>query len=124
MRIALTNAACPEQKFNISQLPATIGRQPRAAVRLDDRRVSHFQCVIDAQDGLLTVLDLGSISGTYVNGVRRAMATLLHGDRLTARRDRFRRTNRLNGRNGAGGHFTPSAPCSGLDHNLANCCHC
>lgn len=83
MCIALINSACPEQKFIISQLPATIGRQPRAAVRLDDRRVSHFQCVIDAQDGLLTVLDLGSVSGTFVNGVRRAMATLLHGDRLT-----------------------------------------
>jgi len=83
MCIALINAACPEQKFVLNQLPATIGRQPRAAVRLDDRRVSHFQCVIDAQDGRLTVLDLGSISGTFVNGVRRAMATLLHGDRLT-----------------------------------------
>ena len=83
MCIALINSACPEQKFVLSQLPATVGRQTRAAVRLDDRRVSHFQCVIDAQDGMLTVLDLGSISGTFVNGVRRAMATLLHGDRLT-----------------------------------------
>ena len=83
MCIALINSACPEQKFVLGQLPATVGRQPRAAVRLDDRRVSHFQCVIDAQDGMLTVLDLGSISGTYVNGVRRAMSTLLDGDRLT-----------------------------------------
>ena len=45
--------------------------------------MSHFQCVIDAQDGMLTVLDLGSISGTFVNGARRVMATLLDGDRLT-----------------------------------------
>jgi pSer/pThr/pTyr-binding forkhead associated (FHA) protein len=28
-------------------------------------------------------LDLGSGSGTFVNGVRRAMSTLLDGDRLT-----------------------------------------
>jgi pSer/pThr/pTyr-binding forkhead associated (FHA) protein len=83
MSIALINSACPEQKFVLSQLPATVGRQARAAVRLEDRRVSHFQCLIDAQDGMLTVLDLGSVSGTFVNGVRRAMATLFHGDRLT-----------------------------------------
>ena len=83
MCINLINAACPEQKFIISQLPATIGRQPRAAVRLEDRRVSQFQCVIDAQDGMLTVLDLGSIFGTYVNGVRQALSMLLDGDRLT-----------------------------------------
>jgi len=58
-------------------------RQPRAAVRLDDRRVSQFQCLIDDQDGVLTLLDLGSVSGTFVNGVRLSMATLLHGDHLT-----------------------------------------
>jgi len=82
MCIALINVACPQQKYLLDQLPATVGRQPRAAVRLDDRRVSHFQCVIDAQDGILTVLDLGSLSGTFVNGVRRAMSVLLDGDRL------------------------------------------
>ena len=79
----LDQLGLPRAKVRTRQLPATVGRQPRAAVRLDDRRVSHFQCVIDAQDGMLTVLDLGSISGTYVNGVRRAMSTLLDGDRLT-----------------------------------------
>jgi pSer/pThr/pTyr-binding forkhead associated (FHA) protein len=83
MCIALINAACPEQRFVLSQFPATVGRQPRAAVHLDDRRVSQFQCVIDDQEGRVTVLDLGSISGTFVNGIRRAMATLLHGDHLT-----------------------------------------
>ncbi len=83
MSIALINPACPEQKFVIHRLPATVGRQPRAAIRLDDRRVSHFQCLIDAQDGRLTVLDLGRVSGTFVNGVRRAMSILLNGDRLT-----------------------------------------
>ena len=83
MGITLVNTADPAQRFVLDHLPATIGRQPKAAVRLDDRRVSHFQCRIDAQDGLLTVLDLGSVSGTFVNGVRRALATLLPGDRLT-----------------------------------------
>ncbi len=83
MCIALVNTTCPEQKFVISQFPATIGRQPRAAVRLDDRRVSHFQCVLDAAEGTLMVLDLGSLSGTFVNGVRRAMSAIFPGDRLT-----------------------------------------
>ena len=83
MCINLINTACPEQKFVLNQLPATIGRQTRAAVRLDDPRVSHFQCVIDAPEGMLTVLDLGSLSGTYVNGIRRVMSRLLDGDHLT-----------------------------------------
>jgi len=83
MNIALINSACPEQAFVLHQLPATVGRQPRAAIRLEDRQVSQFQCVIDDQDGRLTVLDLGSVSGTFVNGVRRVISTLLDGDRLT-----------------------------------------
>ncbi len=83
MGIALVNSACPDQKFVINKLPASVGRQPRAAVRLEDRRVSQFQCLIDAQDGELMVMDLGSVSGTFVNGVRRALAMLIDGDRLT-----------------------------------------
>ena len=83
MCIALINPSMPRTEVRAQPTPASISRQPRAAVRLDDRRVSQVQCVIDAQDGVLTVLDLGSISGTFVNGVRRAMSILLHGDRLT-----------------------------------------
>jgi pSer/pThr/pTyr-binding forkhead associated (FHA) protein len=83
MSIALINPVNPEQKFVLNRLPATVGRQVRAAIRLEDRQVSHYQCMIDVQEGLLTVLDLGSVSGTFVNGIRRAMATLLDGDRLT-----------------------------------------
>jgi ABC transport system ATP-binding/permease protein len=83
MSVALINSARPEQRFLLRQLPATIGRQARAAIHLEDHRVSHYQCVIDAQDGMLTVLDLGSVFGTFVNGVRRALSPLLDGDRLT-----------------------------------------
>ena len=83
MGITLVNAADPAQRFVLNRLPATIGRQPKAAIRLDDRGVSYFQCRIDADGGRLTVLDLGSVSGTFVNGIRRALAPLLPGDRLT-----------------------------------------
>lgn len=47
-----------------------LGRSPQADVRLEDPYASDFHVRLVAKDGRLTLHDLGSTNGTYVNGRR------------------------------------------------------
>ncbi|MGA2621770.1 MAG: FHA domain-containing protein [Thermoguttaceae bacterium] len=67
----------------IDTLPAVLGRNEQADVRLDDHWVSRVHCELSDLDGTLVVRDLGSKHGTYVNGQKATQAPLLPGDRLT-----------------------------------------
>ena len=52
--------------------------------------IGHYQCMIDESDGLLTVWDLGTKLGTFINDVRISpTATLMPGDELTIGKNRF-----------------------------------
>jgi len=60
-----------------------IGRHPFNEVSLGDPGVSRYHCWILYRDGMLSVEDLASANGTYVNGERvRARRTLKAGDRI------------------------------------------
>lgn len=60
-----------------------LGRDPDNELVLDDQSASHFHARIDLSAGRVTVTDLGSSNGTWVNGQRiGAPHTLQHGDRL------------------------------------------
>jgi hypothetical protein len=61
-----------------------IGRDPGCAVRIDSPEVGGHHCLLYFKDGLLTVEDLASPAGTWVNG-RRVKGTepLRNGDRLS-----------------------------------------
>ncbi len=82
----------------VASLPAldhrralTIGRDPSAAIQLDDRYASRIHARIrwDARDGRHVITDAGSGNGTYVNGVRiSGPVDLLDGTRI-----RIGRTN-------------------------------
>ncbi|NQV07566.1 FHA domain-containing protein [bacterium] len=58
------------------------GRNPGAYMFLDDVTVSrnHARFLVDGD--LLTVQDLGSTNGTYINGARTDFATLRAGDQV------------------------------------------
>ncbi len=56
------------------------GRNPDVDVRLDDRAVSRRHCEFVWADGDVTVADLGSSGGTYVNGQRAERAAIRLGD--------------------------------------------
>ena len=58
------------------------GRDPDAAIFLDDVTVSRRHCMFLIQDGFLEVRDLGSTNGTYVNGTRSDQAELQPGDQV------------------------------------------
>lgn len=61
-----------------------IGRLASATLRLDDERVSRIHSVIEVgQDGQISIVDMGSAAGTFVNGKRVARGALAAGDQIT-----------------------------------------
>jgi pSer/pThr/pTyr-binding forkhead associated (FHA) protein len=47
-----------------------VGRQRGCAVRIPSAEVSRRHCVLRLENGYLTVQDLGSVNGTFLNGMR------------------------------------------------------
>lgn len=62
--------------------PRTIGRGPRADFVIDTGLLSRVHCCLEATEAKLTVEDLKSTNGTFVNGRRVSRAPLHSGDRL------------------------------------------
>ena len=67
-----------------------LGRDPSADITLDDSGVSRRHCEIrvthDGPHQLVSVRDLGSTNGTFLNGERVTTSRLEEGDRLTVGR--------------------------------------
>ncbi|MFN0062606.1 MAG: adventurous gliding motility protein GltG [Myxococcaceae bacterium] len=60
-----------------------IGRLSSAHLCLDDERVSRIHSVIEAAaDGTLSIIDMGSVEGTFVNGKRINKSPLAFGDQI------------------------------------------
>lgn len=60
-----------------------IGRLSSAHLCLDDEKVSRIHSVIEvAPDGSLSIIDMGSVEGTFVNGKRVNKGTLQFGDEV------------------------------------------
>ena len=63
---------------------SVIGRDPSSGIVLDDPEASRRHASLSADDDGLTVEDLGSTNGTYVNGERVDSPRHLHaGDLVT-----------------------------------------
>lgn len=73
--------ACPRE-IVLDQFPAEIGRGNDVALRIDDRWISRRHCRITLDNNELTVLDLSSRHGTYLNGEAIEKATLVAGCEL------------------------------------------
>jgi pSer/pThr/pTyr-binding forkhead associated (FHA) protein len=90
MKIEFTCMDSQKRKIVVDQFPVIVGLDPGADICLNDSSVGHYQCMIDDGDDGLTVWDLGTKTGTYINGVRVSQKTpLLPGDELTIGRNRF-----------------------------------
>ncbi|MDR1412460.1 MAG: FHA domain-containing protein [Actinomycetes bacterium] len=68
--------------FYLEGASASIGRDPKAQLFLNDRTVSREHAVIERRDGEVWLRDAGSLNGTYVNGVIEDEAQLFDGDML------------------------------------------
>jgi pSer/pThr/pTyr-binding forkhead associated (FHA) protein len=85
MEIELTkvDSSTHQRKIVLDRLPVMIGQGPESSVRLDDHWVSRHHCEINSVRGTLVVRDLGSVLGTFVNGLNVTTALLMPGDKLT-----------------------------------------
>jgi pSer/pThr/pTyr-binding forkhead associated (FHA) protein len=66
----------------VERFPIDLGRGEDAGLRIDDRWLSRRHCRLDMVDGVLTVRDLGSRHGTFINGENVRECKLLPGDEL------------------------------------------
>ena len=60
-----------------------MGRDPGCALALDDPSTSREHCEIKRANGTVTLHDLGSTNGTYLNDKRTDQAELTDGDKIT-----------------------------------------
>jgi pSer/pThr/pTyr-binding forkhead associated (FHA) protein len=69
-------------RFLITSQGATIGRSSSSDVFLDDVTVSRSHAKIEKSTNGFSILDSGSLNGTYVNNNSVTTHTLLNGDRI------------------------------------------
>jgi len=63
---------------------ATLGRAMGSTIRIPSSEVSRLHCRLRVENGIVTVEDLESINGTFLNGVRvHDIEMVRPGDRLT-----------------------------------------
>ena len=71
-----------QRKISLDHVPFTIGRKPDKDLIITDTRVSRDHAIIQAEGGDFLVLDVGSRSGTFVNGEKVERHKLKHNDRV------------------------------------------
>ncbi|MEX0937403.1 MAG: FHA domain-containing protein [Pirellulales bacterium] len=94
VRLVTIDLWAPSVELTLSGSPLIIGSGDKADLRLEDRWTSAWHCEIAHADNVLTVRDLGSEHGTYVNGKLVESAPLETGDSLTVGIRTFRVTYR------------------------------
>ncbi len=71
------------EEIGSDQAPIKVGRLSSSHLRFEDSSVSRIHAVFErAADGSLSLIDLGSASGTYVNGERITKQPVSHGDEI------------------------------------------
>jgi len=72
----------PDERRTFDGAVIKIGRLPNAHLRIDDESVSRLHAVIEVEGDAITIIDLGSSEGTFVNDERTNKTTLSPGDRI------------------------------------------
>lgn len=83
LRLICVDAIKVVSELIVNRLPAIVGRDEGADVRIDNRRISRLHCRLEQIDGGLFVRDLGSRNGIMVNGQPVGESKLEQGDTVT-----------------------------------------
>ncbi|MCM1226249.1 MAG: FHA domain-containing protein [Clostridium sp.] len=84
--------------FTLNSQEILLGRHISADLRFPDMSVSRYHAILTLENGIWTLTDLGSASGTYVNGARIAEKKLKNNDEIIIGKKKIyiRRLNRQN----------------------------
>ena len=77
-----TRGAVSGSRYLLDEDEITVGRDPGADILLDDSTVSRAHAVFRRDNGTFSVVDLGSLNGTYVNRQRVDEQQLKNGDEI------------------------------------------
>lgn len=77
-----TRGAVSGSRYLLDEGEITVGRDPRADILLDDSTVSRSHAVFRRVNGAYSVIDAGSLNGTYVNRQRVDQKQLNNGDEI------------------------------------------
>ena len=83
----LTTMICYDQgevrfRFDLTKRKLLVGSFESADVSINDPHISHYHAMMIVEDGVISVIDLQSDNGVWVNGQRVQRAQLGDGDRL------------------------------------------
>lgn len=79
----ITAPGKPDEHRTLDEGILKVGRDPRSHIQIADESVARMHAVIEiTKDGGVTVIDLGSSEGTFVNDERTNKKTLALGDRV------------------------------------------
>lgn len=70
------------ERFVLLKDETTLGRDPQSDIFLNDITVSRKHARVDRAGGGVTLTDVGSLNGTYVNGERVDEVDLRNGDEI------------------------------------------
>lgn len=72
----------PTEKLYLTKTSTVMGRDPTSDLFIDNTDVSWRHCLLDIQASGLSILDLNSTNGTYLNGKLVQNAHVQHGDKI------------------------------------------
>jgi len=81
-KLILMTALGQTRQVMLAPHETRIGRAATNDIVLDTGRVSRVHASISVDDAFVTITDLGSRNGTFVNGERIESQTLAHGDTI------------------------------------------
>jgi pSer/pThr/pTyr-binding forkhead associated (FHA) protein len=83
VKLVVAKGSSRKQAIELRSAETVIGRRRGCDVRVSASQVSRRHCLLSVHEGYVTVQDLDSVNGTYVNGVRiEGKRTVQPGDRL------------------------------------------
>ena len=80
--VTSTRGAVSGSRYLLDEDEITVGRDPSSDILLDDSTVSRTHAVFRRINGNYSVIDAGSLNGTYVNRQRVDSQELKNGDEI------------------------------------------